>query len=54
MIKEEYDFKKIVIEELMQIEDKLEKHIHNLEREYETFTLTVKKTEEKKKMHVET
>jgi hypothetical protein len=54
IIKEEYDFKKIVIEELMKIESNLERNVHNIEKDYEMFSATIKKMEEKKKHYVET
>jgi len=34
MIKEEYDFKRIVISKLKEEEERIEGHLHHLEREY--------------------
>lgn len=34
MIKEEYDFKRIVINKLREEEERIEGHLHHLEREY--------------------
>lgn len=34
MIKEEYDFKRIVIGKLREEEERIEGHLHHLEREY--------------------
>ena len=48
IIKEEYDFKKIVESQLFDIYSKTEFVIHTFEKDYEMFNINLRETEDKK------